>query len=147
MVNDKDTLVALLEDQINGAVLLVNSGKTLAKFLVLLEGTPENLLSKYLNEQKKDVLFTVSRIRDEPDRIRGDNVPRSFKGYYNVKIWTIDKMGVDGDALRELAYAEVKRVFAAYPAQRVFSEQDYDRVLGKVKLYVSTFTVLKVTET
>lgn len=144
-MNDKDTLVALLAGAINGDVLLVNNGISKAKFLMLLEASAEVLLSKYINEQKKDVLFTVSRIRDEPKRVR-QNIPRSFSGFYQVKIWAIDKPGVDGDALRELAYAEVKRVFAAFPAQRIFSEQEYDHKLGKVKVYCSVFTVLKVNE-
>ena len=115
MVSDKAALVSLLAAEINPDLLVVNSGKSKADFLVLLEVVPEKLLLKYINEQKKDLLITVSRIREEAERVRG-NVPRSFSGFYQVKIWTIDKLGVDGDALRDLAFEEIKRVFEQNPS-------------------------------
>ena len=69
VVSDKNALVSLLSAEINPDVLLVNGGKSKADFLVLLELAPEKLLLKYLNEQKKDLLITVSRIREEVDRV------------------------------------------------------------------------------
>lgn len=146
MINDKDFLVTLLTEKINADVLLKNSGESKADFLVLLEASPEKLLNKYINEQRKDLLFTVNRVREEPSRIR-QNIPRTCSGFYQIKIWAIDKPGVDGNNLRELACAEVKRVFAENPAQRVFSEQEDDHNLRATQIYNSVFTVIKVTET
>lgn len=147
MTNDKMVLVSLLQDGINEDVLLVGGGKVAAKFLVLVEVAPKRLMNRFFGELKNDLLVTVGRVRDEAGRVRG-GIPRSFDGYYEVKVWTLDKQPVvDGDDLRELAYDEVKRVLQAGSGQRIFSEREDDHMIGDRWVFCSIFTVTKLTET
>ncbi len=151
-MSDRDALVALLQAQINGDVLLVNSGKSKAGLLVLACSSSESvaedkLVNTYLNREKVDVLFAVSWVRDEPKRVLG-NVPRSNDGYFMVKILAMDKLGVDGDGLRELAAGELRRIFlgAGDMGFRWFSASASDHKFGSTKIFSSVFTMVKVTE-
>ena len=146
LTSDKDLLVSLLQDGINGNVLLVGGGKVAARFLVLSEVAPKRLLSRFFGELKYDLLVTVGRVRSEAGRVRG-GIPRCFDGYFEVKVWTLDKQPVvDGDSLRELAYGEVKRVLQASSTQRIFSEREDDHTIGDRYVFCSIFTVIKITE-
>ena len=152
MTSDADVLVTLLQAQIDGDVLLVNSGKSKAAFTVVscsgAESVAEDrLVNQYLNTERRDVVFVVSWIRDEASRVRG-NVPRSVDGYFSIKVMSMDKLGVDGNNLRDLAMGELRRIFGGSDVGfRWFGAgPSADHKLKTAKIFSSVFTVVKLTE-
>lgn len=141
----KTDLIDLLKAKLDSAALTKDDGAAKARWKVMEEYPPWILVRDFFVAQGYDLLFTVSRLREEAQRIIQD-VPMQYEGRYPVKIWAIAKTGIDGVKLREKAFGEVKRVFKENPVgsrQSLNILEDDDRPLGGYMLYSSTLNVRK----
>jgi hypothetical protein len=148
MVTVRQDIIALLEAQLNPAVLLL--GVAAATFEVVGYTDPAYLLKTYLLNKKVDVLFTVKRVNGLTSRFL-QHVPHTGKTDFEVAVWCLSKapqLNIDYQNLRDAAVSEVQRIFKAYPASGTEkSVRDDDHAKGNVQIYNSTVTVTHKTYT
>ena len=148
MGNQQD-IITLLTGNLNGSILLL--GDIEAKFTVVPWETPLQLLKKNLLKPNNnfDIVFSVKRSTGAFSRFI-QYVAHTYLAKFEVDVWLTESYpysnSVDYNTLREVAVAEVQRIFTANPAVGSLSEtREDDHMLGTVKIYNSTVTVTKKT--
>jgi hypothetical protein len=148
MVTVRQGIIALLEAQLNPAVLLL--GDDVAPFDVVDYTSPACFLKTYLENRKVQVLFTVKRANGLTSRFL-QQIPHTDKTDFEVAVWCLSKapqLNTDYMNLRDAAVLEVQRIFKAYPASgSEKSVRDDDHAKGNVQIYNSTVTVTHKTFT
>ncbi len=133
----------MLETYVRDTSLTKDNNSSLASWASFFENPPYPLASEFNGDNKIDCAYVIGEATSAPE-VSGDQIVRRYQEKIPIHIYTMDREGITGRAMKHKMVSELRYVLETYPigSQRVLEEgRSSDKALGSMWLYDQTFTL------